>query len=106
MPKLKYVIAMGACTITRGLFNTNSNSIICGVDKTFWANIFSEHYPQPKRPSKAENEEKIVISVDKLSKICWENNLKKSFEVPFLSLSIWKIDIFWLIGVINKINKY
>jgi NAD(P)H-quinone oxidoreductase subunit K len=33
MPKLKYVIAMGACTITRGVFSTNSYSIICGKDK-------------------------------------------------------------------------
>jgi hypothetical protein len=41
-----------------------------------------------------KNEEKVVISVDKLSKICWENNLKKSFEVSFLSLSIWKIGFF------------
>ncbi len=28
----KYVIAMGACTITRGMFSTNSYSTICGVD--------------------------------------------------------------------------
>jgi hypothetical protein len=33
-----------------------------------------------------KNEEKVVISVDKLSKICWENSLKKKFEVFFLSL--------------------
>jgi NAD(P)H-quinone oxidoreductase subunit K len=37
IPKLKYVIAKGACIITRGLFNTNLNSMICGVDKFVWA---------------------------------------------------------------------
>jgi NAD(P)H-quinone oxidoreductase subunit K len=33
MPKLKYVIVMGACTITTGVFSTNSYNIICGIDK-------------------------------------------------------------------------
>jgi hypothetical protein len=37
-----------------------------------------------------KNEEKVVISVDKLSKICWKNNLKKSFKVLFLSFQ-WSL---------------
>ena len=33
MPEPKYVIAMGACTITRGMLSTDSYSTIWGVDK-------------------------------------------------------------------------
>ena len=33
MPKPKYVIAIGACTITRGMFSIDSYSTIRGVDK-------------------------------------------------------------------------
>jgi hypothetical protein len=41
-----------------------------------------------------KNEEKIIISVDKLNKIYGKNSLKMNFEVLFLSLSIWEIDLF------------
>jgi NAD(P)H-quinone oxidoreductase subunit K len=37
MPKPKYVIAMGACTITRGMFSTNFYHTIRGVDKLIHA---------------------------------------------------------------------
>jgi NAD(P)H-quinone oxidoreductase subunit K len=37
MPKPKYVIAMGACTITRGIFSTNFYHTIRGVDKLICA---------------------------------------------------------------------
>jgi hypothetical protein len=30
-----------------------------------------------------QNEKKVVINVNKLSKISWENNLKKSFDISF-----------------------
>ncbi|GER27844.1 NAD(P)H-quinone oxidoreductase subunit K [Striga asiatica] len=33
MPEPKYVIAMGACTITGGMFSTDSYSTVRGVDK-------------------------------------------------------------------------
>jgi len=35
-----------------------------------------------------KNKEKIIISVDKLSKICWKNTLKNSFKILSLDLSI------------------
>jgi len=35
-----------------------------------------------------KNKEKIIISVDKLSKICWKNPLKNSFKILSLNLSI------------------
>nr|TKW39215.1 hypothetical protein SEVIR_1G163900v2 [Setaria viridis] len=33
MPESKYVIAVGACSITGGMFNTDSYSTVRGVDK-------------------------------------------------------------------------
>ncbi|KAG8498812.1 hypothetical protein CXB51_005712 [Gossypium anomalum] len=40
MPEPKYVIAMGACTITGGMFSIDSYSTIRGVDKLFlWMSI-------------------------------------------------------------------
>lgn len=33
MPEPKYVIAMGACSITGGMFSTDSYSTVRGVDK-------------------------------------------------------------------------
>jgi hypothetical protein len=44
------------------------------------------------------NEKKVVINVNKLSKICWENNLKKSFDIffDFMHLKINKIGVDWL----------
>lgn len=47
------------------------------------------------------NREKVVISVDKLSKICWEKSFRKSFKVFFFYFLIWKknIYIFFLVRV-------
>jgi len=49
-----------------------------------------------------QNEKKVVINVNKLSKIYWENNLKKSFDIffDFIHLKINKIR-----GPIDSINK-
>jgi NAD(P)H-quinone oxidoreductase subunit K len=40
MPEPKYVIAMGACTITGGMFSTDSYSTVRGVDKLIPVDIY------------------------------------------------------------------
>lgn len=40
MPELKYVIAMGACTITGGMFITDSYSTVGGVDKLILVDVY------------------------------------------------------------------
>ncbi|KAJ7521423.1 hypothetical protein O6H91_19G053500 [Diphasiastrum complanatum] len=40
IPEPKYVIAMGACTITRRMFSTDSYSTVCGVDKSIPVDVY------------------------------------------------------------------
>ena len=40
MPEPKYVIAMGACTITGGMFSTDSYTTVRGVDKSIPVDIY------------------------------------------------------------------
>ena len=40
MPEPKYVIAMGACTITGGMFSTDSPTAVRGVDKLIPVDIY------------------------------------------------------------------
>lgn len=40
MPEPKYVIAMGACTITGGMFSTDSYSAVRGVDKLIPVDVY------------------------------------------------------------------
>ncbi|KAF8098582.1 LOW QUALITY PROTEIN: hypothetical protein N665_0263s0011 [Sinapis alba] len=40
MPEPKYVIAMGACTITWGMFSTDSYSTVRGVDKLIPVDVY------------------------------------------------------------------
>ena len=40
MPEQKYVIAMGACTITGGMFSTDSYSTVRGVDKLIPVDVY------------------------------------------------------------------
>nr|UTM09106.1 NADH-plastoquinone oxidoreductase subunit K [Aeonium dodrantale] len=40
MPEPKYVIAMGACTITGGMFSTDSYSTVRGVDKLIPVDVY------------------------------------------------------------------
>nr|YP_009668563.1 NADH-plastoquinone oxidoreductase subunit K [Haplomitrium blumei]QCW59338.1 NADH-plastoquinone oxidoreductase subunit K [Haplomitrium blumei] len=60
MPEPKYVIAMGACTITGGMFSTDSYTTVRGVDKLIPVDIYL-----PGCPPKPEA---IVDSVIKLRK--------------------------------------
>ncbi|MFS7977571.1 putative NADH dehydrogenase (quinone) [Helianthus anomalus] len=40
MPEPKYVIAMGACTITGGMFSTDSYSTVRGIDKLIPVDVY------------------------------------------------------------------
>jgi len=40
MPEPKYVIAMGACTITGGMFSTDSYTTVRGVDKLIPVDVY------------------------------------------------------------------
>jgi NAD(P)H-quinone oxidoreductase subunit K len=40
MPDPKYVIAMGACTITGGMFSTDSYTVVRGVDKIIPVDVY------------------------------------------------------------------
>lgn len=60
MPEPKYVIAMGACTITGGMFSTDSYSTVRGVDKLIPVDVYL-----PGCPPKPEA---IVDAVIKLRK--------------------------------------
>jgi hypothetical protein len=65
IPEPKYVITMGACIITGGMFNTNSYSTIRGVDKLIPMDVYLSSYP-PKP-------EAIIDALTKLrKKIAWE----------------------------------
>jgi NAD(P)H-quinone oxidoreductase subunit K len=60
IPELKYVIAMGACTITGGMFSTDSYSTVRGVDKLIPVDVYLPIYlPKP---------EAVIDSVTKLRK--------------------------------------
>lgn len=60
MPEPKYVIAMGACTITGGMFSVDSPSAVRGVDKLIPVDIYLPGCPP--RP------EAIIDSIIKLRK--------------------------------------
>lgn len=60
MPEPKYVIAMGACTITGGMFSTDSYSTVRGVDKLVPVDVYL-----PGCPPKPEA---IIDAVIKLRK--------------------------------------
>ncbi|KAJ1254735.1 hypothetical protein BS78_K332500, partial [Paspalum vaginatum] len=59
MPEPKYIIAMGACTITRGMFSTDSYSTVRGVDKLIPVDVYL-----PGCPPKPE------AVIDALTKLC------------------------------------
>ncbi|GJZ81280.1 NADH dehydrogenase subunit J, chloroplast [Tanacetum coccineum] len=60
MPEPKYVIAMGACTITGGMFSTDSYSTVRGVDKLIPVDVYL-----PGCPPKPEA---IIDAITKLRK--------------------------------------
>ncbi|KAF9605966.1 hypothetical protein IFM89_021292 [Coptis chinensis] len=60
MPEPKYVIAMGACTITGGMFSTDSYSTVQGVDKLIIVDVYL-----PGCPPKPEA---VIDAITKLRK--------------------------------------
>nr|YP_010474267.1 NADH dehydrogenase subunit K [Corydalis cornuta]UVH68480.1 NADH dehydrogenase subunit K [Corydalis cornuta] len=60
MPEPKYVIAMGACTITGGMFSTDSYSTVRGVDKLIPLGVYLRGCP-PKP-------EAVIDAITKLRK--------------------------------------
>ncbi|ONM62981.1 ATP synthase subunit beta chloroplastic [Zea mays] len=66
MPEPKYVIAMGACTITGGMFSTDSYSTVRGVDKLIPVDVYL-----PGCPPKPE------AVIDALTKLQKYNDSKK-----------------------------
>ncbi|MFQ6661626.1 hypothetical protein Gotur_029729 [Gossypium turneri] len=60
MPEPKYVITMGACTITRGMFSSDSYSTVRGVDKIIPMDVFL-----PGCPPKPEA---VIDAITKLRK--------------------------------------
>lgn len=70
MPEPKYVIAMGACTITGGMFSTDSYSTVRGVDKLIPVDVYL-----PGCPPKPEA---IIDAIIKLrKKVSQENKQDK-----------------------------
>ncbi|KAL5053351.1 hypothetical protein RYX36_034033 [Vicia faba] len=60
MPEPKYVIAMGACTITGGMFSTDSYSTVRGMDKLIPMDVYLSGCP-PKP-------EAVIDAITKLRK--------------------------------------
>ncbi|MCY7406961.1 MAG: NADH dehydrogenase subunit K [Alkalinema sp. CAN_BIN05] len=73
MPEPKYVIAMGACTITGGMFSVDSPSAVRGVDKLIPVDIYLPGCPP--RP------EAIIDAIIKLrKKISNESMQERAFQ--------------------------
>lgn len=73
MPEPKYVIAMGACTITGGMFSTDSYSTVRGVDKLIPVDVYL-----PGCPPKPEA---IIDAIIKLRKKVGQENPKDHFNM-------------------------
>ncbi|MBD3880158.1 NADH dehydrogenase subunit K [Phormidium tenue FACHB-886] len=73
MPDPKYVIAMGACTITGGMFSTDSPTAVRGVDKLIPVDVYIPGCPP--RP------EAIIDAIIKLRKKISEESLAERGSV-------------------------
>jgi NAD(P)H-quinone oxidoreductase subunit K len=77
MPEPKYVIAMGACTITGGMFSTDSYSTVRGVDKLIPVDIYL-----PGCPPKPEA---IIDAIIKLRKKVAQETYEDKYKFNFVS---------------------
>ena len=73
MPEPKYVIAMGACTITGGMFSTDSTTAVRGVDKLIPVDVYIPGCPP--RP------EAIFDAIIKLRKKISNQSLQERAEL-------------------------
>lgn len=73
MPEPKYVIAMGACTITGGMFSTDSYSTVRGVDKLIPVDVYL-----PGCPPKPEA---IIDAIIKLRKKVAQETVSEKFHI-------------------------
>nr|QVL23855.1 NADH-plastoquinone oxidoreductase subunit K [Clerodendrum japonicum] len=72
MPEPKYVIAMGACTITGGMFSTDSYSTVRGVDKLIPVDVYL-----PGCPPKPEAVIDAITKLrKKISREIYENRIR------------------------------
>ncbi|KAK9662253.1 hypothetical protein RND81_O042600 [Saponaria officinalis] len=72
MPEPKYVIAMGACTITGGMFSTDSYSTVRGVDKLIPVDVYLPGCP-PKPEAVIDGITKLR---KKISREIYEDRIK------------------------------
>ncbi|WP_218079527.1 NADH-quinone oxidoreductase subunit NuoB [Anthocerotibacter panamensis] len=72
MPEPKYVIAMGTCTITGGMFSTDSYTTVRGVDKLFPVDVYMPGCPP--RP------EAIIDAIIKLRKKIANEDVRERFK--------------------------
>jgi len=72
MPEPKYVIAMGACTITGGMFSTDSPTTVRGVDKLIPVDVYMPGCPP--RP------ETILDAIIKLRKKMGGEDFRERYE--------------------------
>nr|QWW93034.1 NADH-plastoquinone oxidoreductase subunit K [Cyathodium smaragdinum] len=83
MPEPKYVIAMGACTITGGMFSTDSYTTVRGIDKIIPVDI----YP-PGCPPKPEAIIDAVIKLrKKVAREIYENRMMFEQGTKFCTLN-------------------
>jgi NAD(P)H-quinone oxidoreductase subunit K len=73
MPEPKYVIAMGACTITGGMFSVDSPSAVRGVDKLIPVDVYLPGCPP--RP------EAIIDAIIKLRKKISNESMQERGEL-------------------------
>uniref|UniRef100_A0A803LJS0 NADH:ubiquinone oxidoreductase-like 20kDa subunit domain-containing protein n=1 Tax=Chenopodium quinoa TaxID=63459 RepID=A0A803LJS0_CHEQI len=72
MPEPKYVIAMGACTITGGMFSTDSYSTVRGIDKLILVDVYL-----PGCPPKPEAVIDVITKLrKKISRELYEERMK------------------------------
>nr|YP_009240172.1 NADH-plastoquinone oxidoreductase subunit K [Sciadopitys verticillata]AMO00722.1 NADH-plastoquinone oxidoreductase subunit K [Sciadopitys verticillata]BAW34591.1 NADH-plastoquinone oxidoreductase subunit K [Sciadopitys verticillata]BCK60760.1 NADH-plastoquinone oxidoreductase subunit K [Sciadopitys verticillata] len=83
MPEPKYVIAMGACTITGGMFSTDSYSTVRGVDKLIPVDVYL-----PGCPPKPEAIIDAIIKLrEKIAREIYENRTKPQQGKRYFSRS-------------------
>lgn len=83
MPEPKYVIAMGACTITGGMFSTDSYSTVRGVDKLIPVDIYL-----PGCPPKPEAIIDAIIKLrKKVAQETYEDKIKFQKGNRYLTLN-------------------